>query len=296
MRPPQHNNNNNKNRNRNRNNNNNRRNNMGGSGGQQGGTGANRVYDSNGPDVKLRGTAQTVAEKYMQLARDALSSGDTVMAESYFQFGDHYYRVWLANQPVGQPLQFSRRMAEEEFEDEGGNENADGDEDQNSNDNTNSESGEASEAVAASEEAPQEGQQADGYQNRNNNRNRDFKDNNNRDGNSNRNFRQRWPRRNERNNQDNPNGGQAIEGQTDSTERQDRFEPTQVVERVAAPEVAVAETSNWEAPSFLTRPTPVIAERAEIVDADAAPVRAPRGRRPRAPAPAETPENSPQGE
>ena len=69
MRPGQHNTNNNKNRNRNRNNNSNNRRNSNTGGGQQGGSGANRVYDSNGPDVKLRGTAQTIAEKYMQLAR-----------------------------------------------------------------------------------------------------------------------------------------------------------------------------------------------------------------------------------
>jgi Domain of unknown function (DUF4167) len=61
--------NNNKNRNRNRN----RRNNSGGGGhiSTQGGSGSNRVLDSNGPDVKLRGTAQTIAEKYMQMGRDA---------------------------------------------------------------------------------------------------------------------------------------------------------------------------------------------------------------------------------
>ena len=44
-----------------------------------------RVYESNGPDVKIRGTANHVAEKYLQLARDAQSSGDPVSAENYFQ-------------------------------------------------------------------------------------------------------------------------------------------------------------------------------------------------------------------
>ncbi len=44
-----------------------------------------RSYESNGPDVKIRGTAAHIAEKYMSLARDALSSGDLVMAEIYFQ-------------------------------------------------------------------------------------------------------------------------------------------------------------------------------------------------------------------
>ncbi|MBK5198117.1 MAG: DUF4167 domain-containing protein, partial [Methyloceanibacter sp.] len=44
-----------------------------------------RSYESNGPDVKIRGTAAHIAEKYLSLARDALSSGDLVSAESYFQ-------------------------------------------------------------------------------------------------------------------------------------------------------------------------------------------------------------------
>ncbi len=57
-----------------------------------------RSYESNGPDVKVRGTAQHVAEKYLQLARDAQSSGDTVAAESYFQYAEHYYRILLAAQ------------------------------------------------------------------------------------------------------------------------------------------------------------------------------------------------------
>jgi hypothetical protein len=50
-----------------------------------------RTYESNGPDVKIRGTAQHVAEKYLQLARDAQSSGDPVMAESYLQHAEHYF-------------------------------------------------------------------------------------------------------------------------------------------------------------------------------------------------------------
>src|ERR1700722_16067526 len=44
-----------------------------------------RSYESNGPDVKIRGTAHHIGEKYLQLARDAQSSGDPVMAESYLQ-------------------------------------------------------------------------------------------------------------------------------------------------------------------------------------------------------------------
>ena len=57
-----------------------------------------KSYESNGPDVKIRGTAQHVAEKYSQLARDALSSGDPVSAENYFQHAEHYYRIIAAAQ------------------------------------------------------------------------------------------------------------------------------------------------------------------------------------------------------
>lgn len=62
----------------------------------------NRAYDSNGPDVKIRGNATHVCEKYQQLARDAISAGDRVMAENYFQHAEHYYRLLMAAAPTGQ--------------------------------------------------------------------------------------------------------------------------------------------------------------------------------------------------
>jgi hypothetical protein len=57
-----------------------------------------RAYESNGPDVKIRGTASTIAEKYIQLARDAQSSGDPVAAENYYQHAEHYFRLIAAAQ------------------------------------------------------------------------------------------------------------------------------------------------------------------------------------------------------
>src|SRR5215510_12886646 len=57
-----------------------------------------RVYESNGPDVKIRGTASHVADKYVQLARDARSSGDPVAAENYYQHAEHYFRLIAAAQ------------------------------------------------------------------------------------------------------------------------------------------------------------------------------------------------------
>ena len=57
-----------------------------------------RVYESNGPEVKIRGTAHHVAEKYLQLARDAQSAGDPVTAENHFQHAEHYLRLIAAAQ------------------------------------------------------------------------------------------------------------------------------------------------------------------------------------------------------
>ena len=53
----------------------------------------NRVFDSNGPDVRIRGTAHQIVEKYTALAKDASASGDRVLAESYLQYAEHYQRI-----------------------------------------------------------------------------------------------------------------------------------------------------------------------------------------------------------
>lgn len=55
-----------------------------------------RSFESNGPDVKIRGTPSHIAEKYVSLARDALSSGDRVLAENYLQHAEHYNRIIMA--------------------------------------------------------------------------------------------------------------------------------------------------------------------------------------------------------
>ena len=57
--------------------------------------------ESNGPEVKVRGTAQQVQEKYLALARDAFSSGDRIAAEGYFQFAEHYHRMYRADHGSG---------------------------------------------------------------------------------------------------------------------------------------------------------------------------------------------------
>ena len=53
----------------------------------------NRHFESVGPDVKIRGSAQQVLEKYQQYARDAHTSGDRVLSEAYFQYAEHYQRI-----------------------------------------------------------------------------------------------------------------------------------------------------------------------------------------------------------
>lgn len=73
-----------------------------------------RSYESNGPDVKVRGTAQHIAEKYLQLARDAHSSGDRVMAENYLQHAEHYNRIIATAMAQQQAQRESREVEEDE--------------------------------------------------------------------------------------------------------------------------------------------------------------------------------------
>lgn len=77
----------------------------GGGGGHQN---PNRALESNGPDMKVRGPAAHIYERYLQLARDAQSSGDRVLSENYLQHADHYFRLVRSMQPavpVQQPQQ-----------------------------------------------------------------------------------------------------------------------------------------------------------------------------------------------
>ncbi|MFO1089356.1 MAG: DUF4167 domain-containing protein [Hyphomicrobiales bacterium] len=99
--------------------------------GRRPGNPMNRVFESNGPDVKVRGNAQHVAEKYLQLARDAQSSGDSVMAENYYQHAEHYLRILAASQPPnaqGQPGGMRRPFGSDDLDDEDGLDGGDEDE------------------------------------------------------------------------------------------------------------------------------------------------------------------------
>ena len=72
----------------------------GGGGKRQYGGGGRNSFESNGPDVKIRGRAQQIQEKYLTLARDASSSGDWISAEAYFQFAEHYHRIISSNASI----------------------------------------------------------------------------------------------------------------------------------------------------------------------------------------------------
>lgn len=108
----------------------NNNNNNGGGGGnnnnnnfnRKGGNPLTRTYDSSGPDVKIRGTAQHIAEKYAQLARDAQSSGDRVIAENYLQHAEHYNRIIAAAQ-----AQMQERFQRDDRSDYNDRDNADRD-------------------------------------------------------------------------------------------------------------------------------------------------------------------------
>jgi hypothetical protein len=107
---------------RNRNNNNNNNNN------RRGQNPMTRVFESNGPDIKIRGTASHVAEKYVQLARDARSSGDPVAAENYYQHAEHYFRLIAAAQE-----QFRQNQPQPRTESEMASEDGDDDSESFSN-------------------------------------------------------------------------------------------------------------------------------------------------------------------
>ncbi|MEM1105359.1 MAG: DUF4167 domain-containing protein [Pseudomonadota bacterium] len=81
-----------------------------------GGNNPNRHFESNGPDVKIRGSAQQVLDKYLQYARDAQTSGDRVMSEAYFQHAEHYQRLLAAMQPKDKPRRDTHGEAGEEGE------------------------------------------------------------------------------------------------------------------------------------------------------------------------------------
>jgi hypothetical protein len=156
-----------------------------------------RSYESSGPDVKIRGNAQHVAERYAQLARDSLSSGDRVMAENYLQHAEHYNRIIAA--AMLQQAQFTEQQRREW--DEEGNEGEGEDGDENIASDTSAENGQPTIADAVQ---PQNG---DGQNNNQNNSQNSNRERNNFQARPERQERQPRPERNnqERNNQERNN-------------------------------------------------------------------------------------------
>lgn len=76
----------------------------------------NHVFESNGPDIRVRGTAQQLSEKYLQLGRDATGTGDRVQAEAYFQHAEHYFRILNAMNQAAQTAQQERAERQRAYE------------------------------------------------------------------------------------------------------------------------------------------------------------------------------------
>ena len=53
----------------------------------------NQTFDSNGPNIKIRGSAHQIFERYVALAREATATGDRIAAENFYQHAEHYFRL-----------------------------------------------------------------------------------------------------------------------------------------------------------------------------------------------------------
>src|SRR5580658_8321049 len=82
-----------------------------------------QTFDSNGPNVKIRGNAYQVFERYLALAREAQSSGDRIAAENFYQHAEHYFRVMNANGEL-------QRQQQQQYQTPSDNEMANGEGDQ----------------------------------------------------------------------------------------------------------------------------------------------------------------------
>ena len=270
------------------------RNNNGGGGGnnnnnnnRKGPNPLTRNYESNGPDVKIRGSAQQIAEKYATLARDAQSSGDRVMAENYLQHAEHYNRIIAAAQ-AQMPIQ-NVQQNRDDFDD-------DGDEDRDDFDNAgNNGAGNGGNTVSDPQipvinhgAGPQpviEGMPAEVALNR---EGRDNRDNGGRDNNG----RNNGGRDNNggRHRDRRPNGGYGQNGQRDyasSTEQggqQQRNEaPAQAEFQVESGSPAETVAAAEPAPLFESFSPAALAAQAELNEAAAESGAARRPRRPRRP-------------
>jgi hypothetical protein len=225
--------------------------------------------ESNGPDVKIRGSAQQIAEKYATLARDAQSSGDRVMAENYLQHAEHYNRIIAAAQ-AQMPIQ-NAPQNRDDFDD-------DLDEDREEFDNVGNNSGNGADASAAANgSGPQpviEGTPAELAYNQENGR-----DNNSRRDNSQRDNNGRDRHRDRRNGGYGQNGQRGENSQRGEQGGQ-QFDQNRRNEGQAQPEAAGEVGSQaGQAPQFDSFSPAALAAQAELNEA----AQDNGGRRPRRP-------------
>lgn len=251
----------------------------GGGGNNANATNPNRSWDSQGPEnIKVRGNAQTVYERYMQLARDASAAGDRVLAENYTQHAEHYFRVLRALQPQRPVSEIAQRELagqgfDIDFEDESGAQAA------------AIIAAAQAEQQKAEDEARRQAERAERDANRDNNRDRDRDYNRDRDNNRDRDREPREPRadREPRENDREPRAeGEAREGGRRETrrerwerrreERNRRFEAGEATPEDEARALAEAEY----APEAGSEDAAVSAPVVEAEAADARPARAPR--------------------
>lgn len=121
-----------------------------GRGRKPGGNQGNRSHESNGPEVKIRGTAAQIHEKYVQYARDAQSAGDRVRYENLMQHAEHYFRTLAATMPKdklpGQQQDNQQRSGSD----------GDGDDTSNEADASGPDTEDENESTAATAEASEE--------------------------------------------------------------------------------------------------------------------------------------------
>lgn len=234
------------------------------SGGGQGGgqnNNPNRSLDSAGPEgIKVRGNAQTVYERYQQLARDATSSGDRILAENYLQHAEHYFRLLRIMQPNRPVAEIAARDGmnqgfDIDFEDESGTQFAQTQHTQaearDDNPGQSQGSGQNQNASQTQGAEPDNGSSDENPSGRRESR------------------RERYERRrNERKSDDRNDGLSGDETPVDD-------DPLAVIEPKS-----VEPADDTHMPSFLTRPTPATGDKTDADD-DAPPARKPRTRRPR---------------
>jgi hypothetical protein len=274
----------------------------GGSGGGKPQHNANRAFESNGPEnVKVRGAAQSIFERYQQLARDASSAGDRVLAENYLQHAEHYFRTIRAMQPqrpvseiLGRDQVSSGFDIDFEAEPEEGGDN---------NEQTSDEGGEGEgqRDDRQRDDRNQQGQQRDRYENRDRPRD-DRRDDRPRDGQQRDRYenrdRQRDDRprdgqqRDDRPREDRPRDDRPREDRPQGEGRRDRWRERDNRDREPREQAQAAEPAPVEAPvnSPMLRSedgevshAPAFLGRAAEPRAEGEAAAAPKPRRPRAP-------------